>query len=310
MRVEAWSSDLITSNLVNVPPYSALDTPREDGLVTTEYKYTGVQDFFLQDSPSANPGAIGAVPSRFGLSPRFSAWSDFKKEVESYAGPGEIKVFWLCRHGQGFHNLAEAKYGTEAWDARWSLLNGDDELTWGPDPLLTNLGKTQAMDLRQGWVTELAQDVPFPERSFCSPLTRALETHDIVFGEQLKKRGKQTLVFENLREHYGEHTCDKRQTLTYLRTSIPEKFPRSGFTFDEGMTEEDELWKPDSREPDEELTARAARAIEQVWQSAEGLKYVSITAHNGFINGILRAIGRTRYILPTGGILPVVIRCV
>lgn len=28
---------------------------------------------------------------------------------------------------------------------------------------------------------------------------------------------------------------------------------------------------------------------------------VSITAHNGFINGILRAIGRTRYILPTGG---------
>lgn len=70
------------------------------------------------------------------------------------------------------------------------------------------------MDLRQGWVTELArkpssrmcaklielidhlEDVPFPERSFCSPLTRALETHDIVFGEQLKKRGKQTLVFE------------------------------------------------------------------------------------------------------------------
>jgi len=29
-----------------------------------------------------------------------------------------IKVLWLGRHGQGWHNVAEAKYGTKAWDVR------------------------------------------------------------------------------------------------------------------------------------------------------------------------------------------------
>jgi hypothetical protein len=33
-----------------------------------------------------------------------------KKEGESY------KVLFLGRHGQGWHNVAEAKYGTKAWD--------------------------------------------------------------------------------------------------------------------------------------------------------------------------------------------------
>jgi hypothetical protein len=33
-----------------------------------------------------------------------------KKEGESY------KVLFLGRHGQGWHNVAETKYGTKAWD--------------------------------------------------------------------------------------------------------------------------------------------------------------------------------------------------
>jgi hypothetical protein len=34
------------------------------------------------------------------------------------------KVLFLARHGEGYHNLAEAFYGTEAWDvsAHLSLL--------------------------------------------------------------------------------------------------------------------------------------------------------------------------------------------
>jgi hypothetical protein len=37
-----------------------------------------------------------------------------KKEGESY------KVLFLGRHGQGWHNVAETKYGTKAWDVRFS----------------------------------------------------------------------------------------------------------------------------------------------------------------------------------------------
>jgi hypothetical protein len=30
---------------------------------------------------------------------------------------------------QGYHNVAETKYGTPEWDRYWSKLNGDDEMT-------------------------------------------------------------------------------------------------------------------------------------------------------------------------------------
>jgi hypothetical protein len=31
-------------------------------------------------------------------------------------------VLFLGRHGEGYHNVAEAKYGTAAWDVRISSL--------------------------------------------------------------------------------------------------------------------------------------------------------------------------------------------
>lgn len=36
---------------------------------------------------------------------------------------------------------------------------------------------------------------------------------------------------------------------------------------------------------------------------------IGITAHGGFINGFLTAVGRVHYALPTGGVLPVVVKC-
>lgn len=30
----------------------------------------------------------------------------------------QFKVLFLGRHGQGWHNVAESKYGTAAWDVR------------------------------------------------------------------------------------------------------------------------------------------------------------------------------------------------
>jgi hypothetical protein len=34
----------------------------------------------------------------------------------------QYKVLFLGRHGQGWHNVAEAKYGTKAWDVSHSIL--------------------------------------------------------------------------------------------------------------------------------------------------------------------------------------------
>jgi hypothetical protein len=52
-------------------------------------------------------------------------WKRFERYVNSIvenAKEGEsYKVLFLGRHGQGWHNVAESKYGTKAWDVRLVL---------------------------------------------------------------------------------------------------------------------------------------------------------------------------------------------
>lgn len=51
-----------------------------------------------------------------------------------------MKVLFLGRHGQGWHNVAEAKYGTHAWDVRVSPFSSPDLLslpTYWPLTLFT-----------------------------------------------------------------------------------------------------------------------------------------------------------------------------
>jgi len=55
------------------------------------------------------------------------------------------KIIFTGRHGQGVHNLAEAKYGSDAWNESWSKLNTDGVLVWGPDPKLTPVGQQEAL---------------------------------------------------------------------------------------------------------------------------------------------------------------------
>lgn len=108
------------------------------------------------------------------------------------------------------------------------------------------------------------------------------------------------------------HTCDKRRT----RSFIAENYPQ--FDIEDSLTEEDELWNPDVRETKAEVAARAKGIIEKIWEerpddwceiwtlvlSVSTLTndtVVGVTAHSGFINGVLLALGSKPYPLPTGG---------
>ncbi len=64
----------------------------------------------------------------------------------------------------------------------YSKLYGDEEMTWGPDPLLTPLGHVQAADAHQAWLAEIPHGIPQPERHYVSPLKRALDTWAVTFG--------------------------------------------------------------------------------------------------------------------------------
>ncbi|KAI0647763.1 phosphoglycerate mutase-like protein [Trametes meyenii] len=272
-------------------------------------KYEIVTGFFAQDDPAADAAAIGALPSRFGLldeSP--DRWRKLAKRIDDLnagaSGDTRYKLFFFVRHGEGYHNVAEQKYGRELWDAKWSKLNTDGKIVWGPDPDLTSIGIAQAEAARRVWEAECEYDIPVPLKQYASPLRRALNTWREIFerGELLSPDTRRVTIVENLREHNGEHSCDMRSP----RTTIAQNFEPPVYEFEDGFSEEDILWT-DEREKPEHLKERAQAVLECIFARDEET-YIAVTAHSGIINGFLAAMGRPRYGLPTGGILPLVIR--
>ncbi|KAI0669235.1 phosphoglycerate mutase-like protein [Trametes maxima] len=269
-----------------------------------------VTGFFAQDDPKADAAAIGALPARFGLldeSP--DRWSTLAKRVDDLNAAASddtcYKLFFFVRHGEGHHNVAERKYGRESWDAKWSKLNTDGEIVWGPDPDLTSVGIAQAEAARRFWETERDHGVPVPLKQYASPLRRALSTWREIFekSELLSPDTRRVTIVEYLREHNGEHSCDMRSP----RTTIARQFEPPVYEFEDGFSEEDILWT-NEREKPEHIEERARTVLGRIF-AQDDETYIAITAHSGIINGFLAAMGRPRYGLPTGvGILPLVIK--
>ncbi|OBZ68663.1 Phosphomutase-like protein 3 [Grifola frondosa] len=244
-----------------------------------------IPGFFAQDHPDADIEAIGAVSSRnLPLPPRFGLldespdrWDNFRAQITDLiaSSPEDTtyKVFYLSRHGQGYHNV-----GKEAWDDYWSKLNGDLEISWGPDPHLTPLGISQADAARSAWMLEVPHRMPVPERHYVSPLHRALHTWDKTFcdHEILAEAKLSAMILEDLREEHGIHTCDIRSP----RSVIEGHFPPPRYAFEPDFSEHDLVWKPDERETKEHVKERARAVLDRIFHN-DGEIYISITAHGG-----------------------------
>ncbi|KAH7912935.1 histidine phosphatase superfamily, partial [Hygrophoropsis aurantiaca] len=239
------------------------------------------------------------LPPRLGLiDDSNNRWSNFSAQIahlNTTASEGICyKVIFIGRHGQGFHNVGEAKYGTKAWDEYWAKMNGDGEIIWGPDPELTELGKEQARAAHAAWAAELPFKIPLPEALYCSPLTRAIRTNVLTFEGIFADEGPKTTIVENCREANGVHTCDKRRTLSYIKAEFP------NLAIEPGFTEKDELWNPDTRETEAELEVRAKAVLDMIFDTNDG-QYISITAHGGIARAFMRIVGHVDYGLPVGG---------
>jgi broad specificity phosphatase PhoE len=191
----------------------------------------------------------------------------------------------------------------------WSKLNGDENSTWGPDALLTPTGEGQAHEIAAAWDAQGAAGAPLPTAFYVSPLTRAVDTLTLTFGD----RASAPVVLEGLRETNGVHTCDKRRPKTWIAERT------SRLVFERGFTEEDELWDADVRETDDEQQARIRAALLKIIDNDESIcacmlfgggapllimaPDISITAHSGTVAAALRAIGHRPFTLPTGGVL-------
>ncbi|XP_057867486.1 phosphoglycerate mutase-like protein [Cryptomeria japonica] len=194
------------------------------------------------------------------------------------------KILHMVRHAQGYHNVA----GEKDHKAYLSY-----EFV---DASLTPLGWQQVDNLRRHVTNSgIASGI---ELVVTSPLTRTMQTAVGVFGSgsyidadlspplMVAGGGKSDhnaisssncppfVAVEYCREMMGLHPCDKRKSISEYKTLFP------GIDFSMVETDEDVLWKPDTREKDNEVAARGRAFIN--WLLTRKEKEIAIVSHSAF----------------------------
>ncbi|KIV83681.1 hypothetical protein PV11_05683 [Exophiala sideris] len=302
----------------------------EEGPTSNSYRYTTLSGYFLQDETDTSPGTFEFMKTNFGLVQRayesdedlpnhgqeLTAWQRFEHHITSLNQAEQrkrhgdephvqYKLLFLGRHGNGYHNIAERYYGSEAWDCHFSALEGDRDgvMVWA-DAHLSREGRRQASEVHTFWESQLTQQkMSLPQAYFVSPLDRALETAEITFRGLLNSA---PTVVERLREGTGIHTCDRRSTVSYIR----QRYPSYITTRDPLLTETDEFWDADLREPDDALVLRLGKLLDSIMLSEQGsqAETISFTSHSGAIGAMLRVLGHRPFSLPTGAVIPIFVK--
>ncbi|KAL0639306.1 putative phosphoglycerate mutase pmu1 [Maublancomyces gigas] len=265
-------------------------------------KKTTVVGFFAQDLAETNETTFDyltfrEITSNFGLLDKFrvpgleerndrdhAPWKKFKEAIEKLNKKSPkntaYKVLYLARHGEGYHNVAESFYGTPLWDCYWSLLDGNGTSRWD-DAELTPKGIEEAKKASAAFKDQVKAKFPLPDIYYSSPLSRAASTLEITWGNiTLSGHNAAKPIFkeplQGFRETIGIHTCDRRNTKTWLHKKYP------SFTFEGDFVEVDKLWDPAWREPNEVRNRRASDALNEIFADTSDT-FISITAHSGAI---------------------------
>ncbi|KAL4865243.1 hypothetical protein BDV12DRAFT_174990 [Aspergillus spectabilis] len=308
--------------------------------------YTTVTGYFEQDDPATDPSTYDYTSHNFGLLDRtydyesssdsdtdisdLSQWERFHRQLEylNANSPKSVsyKLFFMGRHGEGWHNAAESYFGTPAWNCYHALLEGNTTHTWF-DADLTPEGIEQANIAHEYWLHQYAEhNIQFPDSYYSSPMTRSLKTANITFSQlPLSQAGAAKFlptVKEGFREGMSMHTCNHRRSKSYISDLFPT------WRFEDGFTEEDELWTGTTSETSEAQDLRSRDALNDIFtpslsthkpiqkpsgvcappsEKAKNL-IVSITAHSGEITSLLRVIGHQPFRLSTGAVIPVLIK--
>ncbi|PWN48831.1 hypothetical protein IE53DRAFT_175965 [Violaceomyces palustris] len=313
----------------------------------TKYNFTTVTGFFLYDDANGKPETLPAIAPNFGLK-EGQTWSKVVENVsrlnrESKDG-SLYKLIYSARHGEGYHNLAEAKYGTEAWDDYWSKLYTDGEIVWGPDPNLTAVGIGQAQDAHRAWKEQVKKSkegsdhAPLPSRLYSSPLTRSADTlrytwQGILLPESKDQSsssftsnggllGKLSGIVGELSEdlgrvgggHHVQPLIKEGFRETYGehtcdkrsdRSTIHKRFP--GYLFEPGFREEDPLWT-EERETDQHIVNRVKDALNQVFVQERKAQVISLTSHSGVMKALFQATGHYVVSPKTGALIPFIVK--
>jgi len=251
--------------------------------------FTSSKKYFQQSNPLIPQFLVD--DSTFGLHKDYS-WDDVVSSLNS-----NQKLFFLQRHGEGWHNVAreDLNIGLIDWQCYWSIRDGKDGIEWY-DADLTPKGHEQIKSLVSQ--IENTTSFPYPDKFYVSPLRRTLQTWQETW---LNLPHKTATIKEFARELYGIDTESERHDRTYIETKFP------GFEFEDGFQHDDVLWSPIYREGLENIYYRAASLLTDIFEDAKDDKVISIVLHGGTINAILAVAQHRLYNIPTGGVIPVVI---
>ncbi|RCK66045.1 Phosphomutase-like protein 3 [Candida viswanathii] len=253
-------------------------------------KFESSTKFFAQSDPDIDIDKVN-VTDNFGLETDKYTWQDVISSLSS-----NEKLFLIQRHGEGWHNVAPSNFSQDDWDCYWQEQQGYDGVIWA-DAELTPNGVNQIQKLSQQ--INNTEDLPWPTRFFVSPLRRTLETWQLTWSDL---KHSTPLIKESARETYGIQTESQRHNKSYIIDNFP------GFDFEDGFTELDELWKPDSRETGQHRKYRAALLLTEIFaNTTEEDQVISLVSHLGLIGSILDVVGHRDYPMQTGGLIPVVI---
>ncbi|KAI5305237.1 hypothetical protein KEM56_004938 [Ascosphaera pollenicola] len=300
----------------------------------TYLEYTAVPGYFKQDDPKTDPETFDYRES-FGLVERsydtdkelpgdiknYTQWERFAVQVahmNAQAPPNvQYKLIFAGRHGEGYHNVAQATYGNVLWDCYWAMQTGNGTASWD-DALLTPLGVSQAEEVQQTWAKEMKRGIPLPEVHIVSPLRRCIMTANHTFGDLdlPHTRPFRPVIKELCRETIGLHTCDRRSTKTVI-----EEFAGPRYTIENCFTENDLLWTPDVVESNTARNARFLKFLDEIFDAKnpsdkdyyplmtpQAATYISITAHSGAITSMLNVTNHREFPLQTGAVIPIFVK--
>ncbi len=147
--------------------------------------------------------------------------------------------------------------------------------------------------------------MPYFESYYSSPLSRCLQTAQTTFGNLTLPEAHpfDPVIKELFRESMTIHTCDHRSSKTFIHNFAP------NFRFEDGFTEEDELWrgKQSEGETKEGQASRNKDVLDDVFTHDDNT-WLSITAHSGEISSLLGVLQHRQFSLSTGQIIPVLVK--
>ncbi|ETK79353.1 hypothetical protein L915_14776 [Phytophthora nicotianae] len=229
-----------------------------------------VDGFFIPKVSDVNAELL--LFKRFNKIP--TSWRAFQQQIDLLIKSSRnVKVVYFVRHAQGYHNLAEEKYGVGRWEDEFART---DEFL---DPDLTPFGVEDAKSKGSSSVkAELERGMPPIERIITSPLSRAIQTaQSFLTTDQVPNQP--FLCMENCREVLDCYTFDKRRPLS----EIKQKFPYVDFS--RMKDEEDVLWPATHHETEDEIQERARNFLSELFDAVPE-RYVVVVSHVCFIQAV------------------------